>query len=285
MRQLIRSGVTILVLSFITVFSSSAQEQTVKKPFKNPYKKGRAFAYWGWNRGFFGNSTLKIAGDDYNLTLRNLKAHDRVTKPFLNYNDYFKLGRITIPQTNMRIGYFFKDNWAITLGVDHMKYVMDQNQVARVEGTITREGEYKGTYNGDMVISDDFLTFEHTDGLNYINTEVERYFSLKKHPFDRINIAFMLGGGAGILFPKTNAKFLDYERNDRFHVSGYGVSAKAGVEFIFFKHITLKGEAKQGFINMPNIILHEKGINGKGKQHFGFTELAATIGWNFRVHK
>lgn len=284
MRHLIKRGATILVLLFITVFTGSAQTEIKKTEF-NPYKKGRAYFFWGWNRGFYSNSTLKIAGDDYNLTLHNIKAHDRITKPIFNYNDYFKLGRITIPQTNMRVGYFFKDNWAITLGVDHMKYVMDQNQVAKVEGTITREGAFKGTYNGDMVLSEDFLTFEHTDGLNYINSELERYFSLKKLPTNKVNIAFMVGAGAGVLFPKTNAKFLDYERNDRFHVSGFGLSAKAGFELTFFKHLTLKGEAKQGYINMPNIILHEKGINGKGKQQFGFSELTATIGWNFRVHK
>ena len=284
MRHLILRGAALLVLSVFTAFSSSAQEQQkATKSTYNPYKKGRAFAFWGWNRGFYSNSTLKMKGDDYNLTLHNLSAHDKVTKPVFNYNDYFKLGRITIPQTNFRVGYFFKDNWALTLGVDHMKYVMDQNQVAKVEGTITREGEFKGTYNGDMAITDNFLTFEHTDGLNYINSEVERYVTVKNMP-QNLQIGFMLGAGAGVLFPKTNAKFLDYERNDRFHVSGFGLSAKAGFEFIFFKHLTLKGEAKQGYINMPNIILHQKGINGKGKQQFGFSELTATIGWNFRVH-
>jgi hypothetical protein len=40
---------------------------------------------------------------------------------------------MTIPQTNFRIGYFINDHYSIALGVDHMKYVA-QNQVANITG-------------------------------------------------------------------------------------------------------------------------------------------------------
>ena len=43
---------------------------------------------------------------------------------------------ITIPQTNYRIGYFFKEHYTISVGVDHMKYVMIADQKVQINGEI-----------------------------------------------------------------------------------------------------------------------------------------------------
>ncbi len=241
------------------------------------------FAYWGWNRGFYSKSDISLRGDDYNLKLYHISAHDRITKPVFNYNDYFKLTRITIPQTNFRVGYFLKDNWAVSLGIDHMKYVMDNNRTVRVTGEIEREGKYQGTYAHNVLLEEDFLTFEHTDGLNYVNAELERYHILGAFFRNSVHVGVLLGAGAGALVPKTNAKLLDYERNDRFHLSGFGADVKAGVDIVAFKHLNVRLEAKKGYINMPDIVLHKKGVNGKAKQDFWFSEFAATVGVNFNV--
>lgn len=254
-------------------------------PVMQPYKKGRMYVYWGWNRGFYSNSDITMRGDDYSLKLHNVRAHDRITKPVFNYNDYFKLSNITIPQTNVRVGYFFKDNWNISVGIDHMKYVMDNNRMVRATGSIEREGRFKGVYDNEILLEEDFLTFEHTDGLNYANVEVERYTHLKGLFSGNLSVGVFLGGGVGVVVPKTNAKFLDYERSDRFHLSGVGTSVKAGVDILIFKNLNVKFEAKQGYINMPDIRMHEKGVNGKAKQAFWFTEFAGTIGVNFNVLK
>ena len=267
---------------FFLILSSIAVAQQTDF---NPHSKGHAFFQWGWNRGVYTNSTITLKGDDYNLVLHKVVAHDRPTTP-VSYHNYIQPDRITIPQNNWRLGYFIKDNLAITFGTDHMKYVMDQDQTVVVDGTITRESPYKGVYNSmPMVMTTDFLTYEHTDGLNYVNVEVEKYHRLAATKNNKVIANAMLGAGAGMLFPKTNVQLLDYERNDRFHVSGFGLSAKAALEAVFFKRITLKFEAKEGYINMPNIILHKKGINGKGKQAFFFTEFDGTIGWSFMAHK
>jgi hypothetical protein len=50
-----------------------------------------------------------------------------------NQGGMYQSGKMTIPQTNFRIGYFINDHY-IALGVDHMKYVMAQNQVANITG-------------------------------------------------------------------------------------------------------------------------------------------------------
>ncbi len=101
-------------------------------------------------------------------------AHDRQT-PF-GINPYFTIDKISIPQTNLRIGYFISDHYNISIGADHMKYIVDQNQMVKIDGTIKTGSKYVGIYsNSDIILADDFLQFEHHNGLNYVNVEIERF--------------------------------------------------------------------------------------------------------------
>jgi hypothetical protein len=267
---------TIFVL-FISVISSAQGRYLYSDT-----KKGQLTLSWGWNRDAYTHSNIRFAGDDYNFKLYKVTAHDRPTLPF-SYHNYLQFNRLTIPQTNLRVSYFIKDKLAISAGVDHMKYVMDQNQVVKMKGTISQQGIYKGEYNGDLTLTSDFLTFEHTDGLNYINVELEKYFSWYHSASSQFILSGYLGGGAGVLFPKTNVKLLDYEKNDRFHISGFGLSVKAGLQATFFKHLVLKFENKYGYINMPDIILHKKGIPGRAKQSFLFVQGNIMLGASFAL--
>ena len=88
--------------------------------------------------------------------------------------------------------------------------------------------------------SSPFLTFEHTDGLNYVNTEISRVDDFSKlfgiTNTDKFQINLTEGVGGGFLYPKTNATVLGMPRHDDFHISGYGLSVKAGINFTFFKY-------------------------------------------------
>lgn len=244
--------------------------------------KGQIYILWGWNTAAYTKSNISFKGSDYDFRLEKVKAHDRQTK-FSFYN-YFKIDRITIPQTNFRVGYFVKKDIALSFGVDHMKYVMDQDQTVKMTGTIDQSGPNKGTYNGDKKLTEDFLTFEHTDGLNYINFEGEKYYHIYHSKNDKLIVDGLAGAGAGVLMPKSNVKLLNYERNDAFHLAGFGISAKAGIQATFFKHLVIKFENKYGYINMPDINLHKKGIEGKAKQAFFFTAFDGMIGGSFSLN-
>ena len=59
---------------------------------------------------------------------------------------------MTIPQTNLKIGYFLTDTYTISFGLDHMKYVMNDNEYRTIDGYIdlpvSEEGSiYNGVYN------------------------------------------------------------------------------------------------------------------------------------------
>lgn len=242
------------------------------------YKKGKFYAFWGWNRAHYTNSDIHFKGADYDFTLHRVKAHDKLSA--ISYRNYLQLNRITIPQTNFRIGYFFKDDMAISIGVDHMKYVMDQNQTVDIRGNVLPGFEGHVNADGSVKLTEDFLKFEHTDGLNYINVEFEYYKNFYKYRNMKIN--GMVGGGAGVLLPKTNSTLMGNERHDDFHLAGFGLNAKVAADVLFWDLFFVRCEGKEGYINMPSIRT-TKSSKDKASQHFWFAEIDFLFGfaWHF----
>jgi len=140
--------------------------------------------------------------------------------------------------------------------------------------------------NNQTLLTEDFLTFEHTDGLNYIHTEVSRFDDVSKllriGNTDKIQINLTEGIGGGVLYPKTNATVLGKERHDDFHVSGFGVSLKAGINITIFKYFYVQGELKVGYINMPDIRTTYD-PSDRASQEFFFFQRILVFGGIFRI--
>ena len=275
MKKILLAG--FCLLSFAKAFSQNLQEES------SLTKKGKIFVFWGWNTTGYSKSDIRFKGDGYDFSLKNVSAHDRPTK--FTFKDYFGLDNLTIPQTNARLGYFIKDNTAIVLGLDHMKYVMDQDQTVGFEGHIS-DPQYAAMVNSGQAVNlrdGQFLTFEHTDGLNYINIGVEKYQNLSKSK--NFNMEFGYGAGLGALLPKSNVKLFGNERSDRFHLAGFGADARASLNAIFLKHIMVRLEGKLGYINMPDIKTTLNNKPDKASQDFFFAQANLGIGYIFGVNK
>lgn len=297
--------ISTLVIALIGITSFAQTENQVDLPVVQEkytaHNKGKFYVFWGGNRETYSTSDIHFSGENYDFVVHNAQASD---KPKGYHIDYINPARMTIPQTNFRMGYFVNDHYNISIGVDHMKYVMNQKQIANVSGyvnlPVTENGAiYNGVYNNTPVdlyanYNPDndsnpppFLTFEHTDGLNYINTEISRVDDISSKLFkswnsDKVQINLTEGFGAGILLPKTNTRLLGKDRYDQFHVSGYGISAKAGLNFTFFKHFFIQTEVKGGFINM-NDIRTTQYKSDKAEQHFWFLQSIITVGGIFKI--
>ena len=279
---------SIILVLFISI-NTFAQNDTIKKERYTAHNKGKFTISWGGNRDYFTDSDITFKGDNYNFTVENATAHD---KPKGWHVDYINPGRMTIPQTNFKLGYFISDHYMISIGLDHMKYVMTQNQTANISGEIdfplsNPSSQFNGTYNGTpTVMTEDFLMFEHTDGLNYINTEFARqddissWFGIKNT--DKFQVNINEGVGIGILYPKTNTTLMGQERHDDFHISGFGTSLRAGINLVFFKYFTIEGSLKGGYINMPDIRT-TKSAADSASQHFFFGETMISFGGIFRL--
>jgi pyruvate/2-oxoglutarate dehydrogenase complex dihydrolipoamide acyltransferase (E2) component len=186
-----------------------------------------------------------------------------------------------------KIGYFISDHYNISIGVDHMKYVMRTGQTANVSGTINLPEDhpgfvYNGTYdNTPVVLEEDFLDFEHTDGLNYENIECRRHDIL----FSRKNIAFSVseGIGVGVLVPRTNTTLMNNKRYDAFHLAGYGMGMVFAFNMTYFKHLFIQSEWKGGFIHMPDIRT-TMNKEDRASQYFWFSQYNIVFGANFRIN-
>lgn len=263
---------------------TNSNEETTQR--KN--NKGRIYLFWGWNRAWYSDSDIHFTGKNYDFKLSDVKANDRQT-PF-NLDPYFNIGKITIPQTNVRAGYFINDKLDISFGYDHMKYVMTNFQEVKINGNINTENKYDGTYlNDDIILNEDFLMFEHTDGLNYIDIEITRndnlleLFKVRHHP-NKITLNTLLGFGVGFLLPRSNVLLLNGERYDEFHLAGYGFSAKTGLDVILYKYFFFRGEFKTGFIDMPSV-RSTPNTEDNASQHFFFSQVNFCFGFTYNFTK
>ena len=276
----------IFIFSFITINGFAQDDIETKYTASN---KGKFYISWGGNRESFSRSDIRFKGENYDFTIKDAGAHDR---PKGWHIDYFNPKRITIPQTNLKIGYFISDKYMVSIGADHMKYVMNLNRTEVIDGYIdlpnTEVGSiYNGVYtNEEFFVSEDFLQFEHTNGLNYVYAEFSRFddissiFNIKNT--DKFQLNITEGFGAGILYPKTNTTLLQKERYDEFHLAGYGISLNAGVNFTFFKHFFMQLDLRGGYINMPNIRTTSNTAES-ASQSFLYLQRVISFGGLFRI--
>ena len=281
-----------LYSAFLVLFLSlnTFAQDDIKMPERyTDHNKGKFTISWGGNREKFSKSDITYKGDNYFFVVEDAVAHD---KPKGWHVDYITPGRMTIPQTNFKLGYFITDKYSVSIGVDHMKYVMTQNQIANVSGEIdypasNPSSQFNGIYNSSpLEMTEEFLKFEHTDGLNYVYTEFARQDDIS-HLFgikntDKFQVNINGGAGLGLLYPKTNTTLMGQARHDAFHVSGFGTSLKAGINLVIFKYFTIEGDLKGGYINMPDIRTTES-ASDSASQHFFFAETIIAFGGVFRI--
>jgi hypothetical protein len=271
-----------LIFICLGVFSAAAQTTTTPPPHKG--NKGKFYFYWGYNRGYYTPSDLHLRGDDYDFTLHNIVAKDR--QPPFSFGVYFNFAKLTIPQCNYAVGYYLNDHYSISLSFDHMKYVMVQNQTVKISGFInTPNTQFAGVYDqDDIAIKKNLLIFEHTNGLNYIVTELTRSDNLlpvlSRYKGRKIEVNLSEGIGIGALVPRTDATLLLNPRNDAYHLAGYGISLKAGLDVTFFRHFFLGANMKAGFIHLPRIHTTSSSSD-RGSQKFGFLQPNVILGWRF----
>ena len=274
---------TLLVFSLILLQSFSQNSHALNFFAKKnlTHKKGDLSIYWGWNGSNYTNSDIHFSGNNYNLTLNDVVALDRQSA--FDPAIYFNPANMTIPQYNLRIGYFIHDKYQLSIGADHMKYVMRNYQDVTIDGEINVGTGYDGTYSGETInLKPNFLLFEHTDGLNYENIELRRFDEI----IQKKNFCLSLneGIGAGVMIPKTNTTLLNNQRYDEFHLAGYGLSLVGSLNFTFYKHFFIQSELKGGFIHMPDIRT-TMNSSDKASQHFFFAQYNVVFGFRMNLLK
>jgi hypothetical protein len=269
------------VLFMLLITLSPLVNAQVKHKKKNSIGAGSFFFYWGYNRSYYTHSNIRFVGPDYDFRLKNVVAYDR--PDVFKANVYFNPATITVPQYTARAGYYFMDNWAISFGVDHFKYVMADQNHALLDGFIGAgvDTNWAGNYNDEPVVTNrDLFHYENTNGCNYLRFELTRSFRLFELGSQRqVSLVANLGASTGPTLTFNDLNFGQVHTLATMSLSGYGLSVNGGLRLEFFKHFFVQLNSGLGFIHLVHVRTRPDDRNSYARQAFGYSEYNAAAGF------
>jgi hypothetical protein len=241
-----------IIIQFLLItMNVSAQQDSISRDFFKPNgecirkdDRGKFYFAWGYNKNWYSRSDIHVFDESgaNNFTLYDMKAHDRT-----HINELFKVA-LSIPQYGYRIGYWLpKSKFGIELKFDHAKYIMYDDQTARVKGSIN------GVYiDKDTLVDKNFLLLEHTDGANFLMLNI-----MYRHDFIAkrfITVAGVGKFGAGIVVPRSDVTLFGQRWNHCFHVAGQIAGFEAGVRTELFRYFFIEASVKGVYANFNKVL-------------------------------
>jgi len=240
--------------------------------------KGELYIQWGYNWSAYSARDIHFQGNGYDFTLNNVTAEDRPT-PF-EASTYLVPSRMTIPQYDGRIGYYIGERTSLSLGVTHLKYVVQQQQGTTITGYIddSVSSQYGGQYDNTLIqLNEDFLKFEHTDGLNYANIEIETMLPVWENSKRSVGLYATIAAGVGVVTPVSDVTLFGAQRSDKFNWAGFGLNTKTGLKFEFWTRLYLQYFISVGWLNLSDIPTRSEGPD-TAEQSLLYIEHAAVFG-------
>lgn len=276
----------LIPIILLSCFQLGAQET-------NPLNQdGKFWLSWGYNRAWYPKSDIHIHGNDFDVMFYDVKAVDRPEA--FSLKSYFSITRISIPQNNYRIGYKVNQHWGFSLGLDHMKYVVRNDQEVNMSGVVlpasNRSNNYVGSYiNTPVYLNSNLLKFEHTNGLNLLSADAEYTCRIAELFKNRLGIYWQTVLGLGIVIPKTEAhifsdnEFPDgYGIDNKYHIAGYSASFRVGPEIRFLKNFFVRPQLRSGWMNLPDIYINNEAPE-RADQQLVFHQFQVTAGGYFHI--
>lgn len=267
----------LVALSFASpVFS---QQDSLPRPHSH---RNQFYFYWGYNRDYFSRSSIHFRGPNYDFTLYDLKATDR---PERFGWVYVNPGLFSIPQFNWRAGYFITDRLHVSIGMDHMKYVIVSEQPTRISGIVSTAAsiKYAGSYlNQNIDLQPEILKFEHTNGFNLATMEFEWLQPLYRlsHGIPKLACYWNAGVGGIWVVTKTDVLVFGDGLDNDFHVAGYAMTGKMGPRLEWKKHWFVTAEGKFGYANLPSVFI-KNGAPERADHSLTFFEWYVSVGFRF----
>jgi hypothetical protein len=270
-----------LLAAFCLLVSLHAVAQQESETTAKKKLHGTFFVNWGYHRDAYTTSTIQFKGNDspgvpeYDFTFHNAKSHDKHDmKNFLQKAP-------TLPQYVLNFGYFFNDkkDLGIEVGWNHLKYVVTDNQVIHMTGTIDEK-----YYDLDTLVTPDFVHFEHTNGNNYLIISLLKRVKMLSSKNQQHKLSAIFGAGLGGLIPKSDSYITinnkKYHNDGPFRLSGWVVGVSAAARYDFFKYFFLESSIKGAFANYTNVKLYDR---GRANHHFFSVQSGLSLGINVPI--
>lgn len=271
----------LLLFLFVAGFSAEAQYKRMKK--KESDSRGTLFGYWGYHRSAYTRSDIRFVGPGYDFTLANAVGHDE--QAIVSTNNYLKLSNLTVPQFNVRVGYYFRDHWAVSIGYDHMKYILaDENEVflsGQIDPGVDDVTNWSGTYNAEPIVTNrDFFHYENSDGMNFIRLELTRTDTwLRLGDRDQFKLSSNFGLSFGSILSLNDFKFAGAETKRTSSMSGFGTAIHISPRFEFFRHVFIQPGFSTGFIRQGKVQTRPNNASSYARQNLGYVEFNTVVGF------
>jgi hypothetical protein len=273
----------ILLLAFMVVSYSFTFAQYSK--VQTSSDKNTFFLYYGYNRTVYSKSNIQFTGQGYDFTMSGATAQDNPAA--FTQDNYFGSRAFTASQFNLRAGYYYKKGWAISGGVDHFKYVFNDNNQVELSGNVDQGTDtvtnLSGEYSGEEFQSNR-KTFHYVNRINYLRLDLSRSFELfaagRKRSFV---ITGHLGGGFGALISDNDFNFAGKHSRSTVAFSGFGITASSGLRFEFFRHLFIQTNLNGGLQKQTRLGTRGSDPYSYAKQAYGYAEWNAVIGFLFHI--
>ena len=234
--------------------------------------RGSIYFSWGYNRDWYTRSTIRFHNnttDNYDFTFHDAKAHDHPSM-----SDFWKITNLTVPQYDATVGYMFNDkhDLGIEINWNHLKYVVDDNQLMHVTGQIRGR-----QVDVDTVVTPDFVHLQHTNGNNYLMVNLVKRWHLLASRHVGLSAITKVGGGPMISY--TIATIFNSHSEGPFRYEGWVAGTSAGLRLEFLRYLFLQSDIQGAYARYTNSTIG-RDREGYVTHHFGSAQLTYALGFN-----
>ncbi len=214
-------------------------------PAQSPTKKASTprrdfFVSWGYNGDSYTKSDLHISqpslGNDF--TLVGVQARDSK-----GWTDAFSHS-LFVPQYNLRFGMFFNEKWGLEVALDHMKWIVRQDQVVAMTGTLNG-----ANVDTQVTLAPDVLRYQLNNGANPVFFNVIRRVRLRGEPGRTGSVFFLPKAGGGFAVPHTENTLFGQANEKGFQFfHGWDLDAAAAVRVHIYKRLYVEVEEKAMYV-------------------------------------
>jgi hypothetical protein len=226
------------------------------------------FISWGYNGDSYSKQDIHFRqpslGNDF--TLLNVQVHD--SKAWTDLFDH----ALTVPQYNVRAGYFWNEKWGLELAMDHIKWIVTQDQSVRMTGTLNG-----APVDNDVVLTTDVLKYQLNNGANPIFVNLVRRYRLAGQHGRTGYFTFLAKAGGGFAVPHTENTVFGVNNEAGFQFfQGWNLDAVAAARVHMYKGLYFEFEEKFVYARYfgVNIDRGKAGHSVKAAEfafHFGFS--------------
>ena len=179
----------------------------------------------------------------------------------------------TVPQYNLRFGMFFNDKWGVEVALDHIKWIVRQDQEVRMTGTLNG-----APVDTNIVLSPEVLRYQLNNGANPIFINAIRRVRLAGERRRPGYIALLAKAGGGFAVPHTeNAVFNQLNEKGFQFFHGWNVDAGAAVRANIWKGLYAEVEDKLLYARYFGV----KVDRGTARHSVRANEFTFSAGWAF----